>query len=82
MIKAIIISKDCPHCEPLQNYLKEKGWIGKVKIINVDTAKGAKFANDNDIRYVPECVVIEKEDGTTVRACTESEFKKLLEEGK
>lgn len=81
MVKAIVVSEKCPHCAHIKTFLEEKGLLEKVKLIDVSTDEGAKFADEHDIMAVPTCVVL-KEDGTKVRACSDEEFEKLIEEGK
>ena len=80
-IKAVVVSPTCPFCRELQDYLKEKGLLDKVKIIDTETEEGYKFAKDNKIEGVPECIVVEA-DGKKARVCSKEEFDKLIEEGK
>lgn len=78
-IKAIVVSDRCPHCEVLKSELRSRGILDKVKVINVDTPEGFKFAVDNKIMAIPECIVI-CEDGKCT-PCTSKEYRELLEKG-
>ena len=74
---AIITTDTCPHCGHLKEFLKEKGLLDKVKVINASTPEGLEFVLKNGIHAVPECVIIKK-NGKEVRVCTPEEFKKVL----
>lgn len=80
-IKAVVVSPTCPFCRDLQKHLEEKGLLDKVKIIDTSTEEGYKFAKDNKIDGVPECIIIEA-DGKQARVCSKEEFDKLIEEGR
>jgi predicted thioredoxin/glutaredoxin len=79
-VKAIVVSKNCPYCGEVKEELASRGLLEKVKIIDVDTPDGRAFAIKNQIKYIPECVVI-CEDGKCV-PCTSQEYRELLEKGK
>ena len=80
-IKAIVTSESCPHCHSIQEYLKQKGLMDKVKVIKFETPEGRDFCVRNNIASVPECVVLAGEKGEQVRVCSQREFEKLLQEG-
>lgn len=74
---AVIVTDTCPFCKGLKEHLDKEGLGGKVKLINASTPDGYKFAKDHGINAVPECVIIEKEDGN-VKVCDKAEFIRLL----
>jgi hypothetical protein len=78
--KALIVTDTCGFCQGLKDYIKDKGLMDKVKIINASTPEGRQFAIDNKIRGVPECVVVDQ-GGKQVKICSKEEFVKLLKEG-
>jgi predicted thioredoxin/glutaredoxin len=80
MSKVLVTSDGCPHCAEVKEYLKKKGLIDKVKILRYETPEGKKFCDDNNIKAVPECMVITGENGKS-RVCSQEEFAKLLDEG-
>ena len=75
--KAIVVTDSCGFCEGIKDYIKDKGLGDKVKIINASTPEGRKFAVDNKIHGVPECIVV-AEDGKVARVCSKEEFTKLM----
>lgn len=79
-VKAIVVSRACPHCAEVKHELSSRGLLGKVKIIDADTPSGREFVIKNNIKYVPECVVI-CDDGKCT-PCTSKEYRELLERGK
>jgi len=74
----LVVADGCPLCEDLLAALKKSG--KRVSIIDTDTPKGLKWADRHNIKAVPECVVVTKDEKgrETVRSCSEDEFKKLL----
>lgn len=79
-VKALIVSDSCPHCENIKEMLQKKNLLDKVQIIRFESEEGRDFCKKNNIRAVPECVIL-KQDGKEVRVCSEQEFQKLVEEG-
>ena len=79
-IKALVVSDSCPHCEDIKEFLQKKKLLNKVRLIRYESDEGKEFCKKNNIRAVPECVVL-KQDGKEVRVCSEQEFQKLIEEG-
>lgn len=78
-IKAVVVSERCPYCTQLIAHLKSKGMLDKVQLIDADSEEGRKFADENKIMHVPECIVIvEREGKRETRVCNEEEFKKLI----
>ena len=80
-IKALLVSENCPHCTDLKKILQDRGLLDKIKVLTYETDEGQKFAKENNITAVPECVVIKK-DGKDVRVCTDKEFQELIDGGK
>lgn len=78
--KLIVVTDSCPICADVKAYLKLKGLTDKVKLINASTPEGLKFARENGITGVPECVVVD-ENGKQVRVCTKEEFNEVLTDG-
>lgn len=78
--KRVIVSDHCPVCREIKSFVQEKGLEDKVELVDVNTPEGHKFAVDNGITAVPECVIV-AEDGKMTRVCNREEFEKLLTEG-
>lgn len=75
----LVVSSDCPHCEPMKQRLGSRDDVG---VKNVDTEDGAEFLYkckaDGAIFYaVPTCLI--NNDGK-LRICSEIEKKQLLEQ--
>jgi len=81
VIKAIVTSETCPHCDSMRKFLEQKGLLDKVKVIKFESPEGREFCVKNNITAVPECVIITGEHGEQVRVCSQKEFEKLLTDG-
>lgn len=77
--KFLVTTPTCPVCKVVEEELTRMGRLDEFTIIDASTPEGLKQAREMGVTAVPECVLVEEENGNkTSKVCTKDDWKEIL----
>lgn len=77
-MKILVVSENCGSCNSLKQYLAEKGFIDKYKIVDINSNEGKTLSKKLNLSGVPDCILVD-DQSKTVKVCTDQEWHDMLE---